>query len=73
MIFTGLELPREVLAYAKREFDDAKLGYIFLYRNVADKAFLALVIAVNAYIRTIEGATTLATRKVKERRLSVVH
>ena len=48
----GFELAKEVLRYAKEEFEKAvKLGDIFLYRIVADKAFLALVIAVNAYIK----------------------
>jgi HEPN domain-containing protein len=50
------ELAKEVLRYAKEEFEKAvKLNDIFLYRNAADKAFLALVIAVNAYIRAVEG------------------
>jgi secreted Zn-dependent insulinase-like peptidase len=50
------ELAKEVLRYAKEEFEKAvKLNDIFLYRNAADKAFLALVIAVNAYIRVVEG------------------
>jgi hypothetical protein len=32
-----------------------KLNDILLYRNAADKAFLALIIAINAYIKAIEG------------------
>jgi secreted Zn-dependent insulinase-like peptidase len=32
-----------------------RLDDIFLYRNAADKAFLALIIAINAYIKAIEG------------------
>jgi HEPN domain-containing protein len=53
---TGFELAREVLRYAREEFEKAvKLGDVFLYRNAADKAFLALVIAVNTYIRAVEG------------------
>jgi hypothetical protein len=32
-----------------------KLGDILLYRNAAEKVFLALVIAVNAYIAAVEG------------------
>jgi secreted Zn-dependent insulinase-like peptidase len=32
-----------------------KLNDVFLYRNAADKVFLALVIAINAYIKAIEG------------------
>ncbi|MCG2880802.1 MAG: PaREP1 family protein [Vulcanisaeta sp.] len=52
----GFELAREILNYAKEEFEKAiKLNDIFLYRNAADKAFLALVIAINAYISIVEG------------------
>ena len=32
-----------------------KLNDFFLYRNAADKVFLALVIAVDAYIKVVEG------------------
>ena len=47
---------REVLNYAKEEFEKAlKLNDFFLYRNAADKVFLALVIAVDAYIKVVEG------------------
>jgi hypothetical protein len=49
-------LAREILGYAVEEFEKAlKLNDIYLYRNAADKAFLALVIAVNAYIKAVEG------------------
>jgi hypothetical protein len=49
-------LAREILSYAVEEFEKAlKLNDIYLYRNAADKAFLALVIAVNAYIKAVEG------------------
>jgi secreted Zn-dependent insulinase-like peptidase len=52
----GFGLAREVLKYAVDEFRKAvKLGDLFLYRNAADKAFLALVIAVSAYIAAVEG------------------
>jgi hypothetical protein len=52
----GFELAREVLRYAVEELEKAvKLGDILLYRNAADKVFLALVIAVNAYIAAVEG------------------
>ena len=52
----GFELAREILNYAKEEFEKAiKLNDIFLYRNAADKAFLALVIAINTYINLTEG------------------
>jgi len=52
----GFGLAREVLRYAVEELEKAvKLGDILLYRNAADKVFLALVIAVNAYIAAVEG------------------
>jgi len=52
----GFGLAREVLRYAVEELEKAvKLGDILLYRNAADKVFLALVIAVNAYIAALEG------------------
>jgi len=52
----GFGLAREVLRGAVEELEKAvKLGDIFLYRNAADKVFLALVIAVNAYIAAVEG------------------
>jgi HEPN domain-containing protein len=52
----SFKLAREVLTYAKVELEKAlKLGDVFLYRNAADKAFLALVIAINTYIKAIEG------------------
>ncbi|KUO79320.1 MAG: hypothetical protein AT718_04395 [Vulcanisaeta sp. JCHS_4] len=52
----GFELAREIFNYAKEEFEKAvKLNDVFLYRNAADKAFLALVIAINAYISAVEG------------------
>jgi len=52
----GFVLAREVLRYAVEELEKAvKLGDILLYRNAADKVFLALVIAVNAYIAAVEG------------------
>ncbi|RLF05466.1 MAG: hypothetical protein DRK00_04345 [Thermoprotei archaeon] len=52
----GFALAREVLRYAKEELDKAlRLRDTFLYRNAADKAFLALVIAVNSYVKALEG------------------
>jgi len=52
----GFELAKEVLGYAREEFEKAvRLNDILLYRNAADKAFLALIIAVNAYISAVEG------------------
>ncbi len=56
MTVAGFGLAREVLRYAVEELEKAvKLGDILLYRNAADKVFLALVIAVNAYIAAVEG------------------
>ncbi len=56
MVVAGFGLAREVLRYAVEELEKAvKLGDILLYRNAADKVFLALVIAVNAYIAAVEG------------------
>ena len=50
------ETAREILGYAREELDKAeKLRDILLYRNAADKAFLALVVAINEYIRVIKG------------------
>ena len=46
-----LETAREVLRYAGEELNKAvKMGDFLLYRNAADKAFLAAVLAVNAYV-----------------------
>jgi len=56
VVSTSFELAREVFNYAKEEFEKAlKLNDVSLYRNAADKVFLALVIAINAYIKAIEG------------------
>ena len=56
MVSTSFELAREVFNYAKEEFEKAlKLNDVSLYRNAANKVFLALVIAINAYIKAIEG------------------
>ena len=52
----SFELAREVLGYAKAELERAlRTGDMLLYRSAADKAFLALVVAVNAYVRAIGG------------------
>jgi len=52
----SFELAKEILGYAKTELERAlKTGDVPLYRNAADKAFLALVVAVNAYVKAIEG------------------
>jgi hypothetical protein len=52
----SFELAKEILGYAKTELERAlKMGDMLLYRNAADKAFLALVVAVNAYVKAIEG------------------
>jgi len=52
----GFESAREILAYAISELERAlKTRDMLLYRNAADKAFLALIIAVNEYIRIKMG------------------
>lgn len=57
----SFELAKEILSYAKMELEKAlKLNDVFLYRNAADKAFLAFVIAVNTYIRHVEGVEPLS-------------
>lgn len=56
----------EVLNYAKEELDKAlRLKDMLLYRNAADKAFLALIIAINAFIY---GKTGVIPRNHGERR-----
>jgi len=46
-----IALAEEALGYAEEEFRRAlEIKDILLYRNAADKAFLALVIAVNGFI-----------------------
>jgi secreted Zn-dependent insulinase-like peptidase len=46
-----IAIAEEVLGYAEEEFRRAlETKDILLYRNAADKAFLALVIAVNGFI-----------------------
>lgn len=50
------ETAREVLNYAFEELDRSeKLRDVFLYRNAADKGFLALIIAINEYIYLVKG------------------
>ncbi len=50
------ETAREILSYAYEELERAeKLRDILLYRNAADKAFLALIVAINEYVRLIRG------------------
>jgi len=57
-VFVLFETAREILSYAIEEFEKAlKLGDVMLYRNAADKAFLALIIAINEYIRIKMGLT----------------
>ncbi len=52
------ETAREILDYAFEEFERAeKLKDFLLYRNAADKAFLALIVAINEYIRIVKGVT----------------
>ncbi|MEM0093419.1 MAG: PaREP1 family protein [Thermofilum sp.] len=60
------ETAREILGYAREELERAeKLRDYLLYRNAADKAFLALIIAVNEYVHSIRG---LVPRSHSERR-----
>lgn len=56
----------EVLNYAKEEFEKAlKINDVLLYRNAVDKAFLAMIIAVNSYINRKLG---VAPKSHSERR-----
>jgi len=56
-VASGFATAREILSYAKEKLEKAlKLRGAFLYRNAADKAFLALVVAINAYLETRLGA-----------------
>jgi hypothetical protein len=49
------ETAREILDYAFEEFDRSeKLRDMILYRNAADKGFLALVVAINEYIYLVK-------------------
>lgn len=58
----GFGLAREVLKCAMDELRKAvKPGDLFLYRSAADKAFLALVIAMSAYIAAVEASSPPAT------------
>ena len=60
----SFELAKEILGYAKAELERAlKTGDMLLYRNAADKAFLALAVAVNAYVKAIEGSSPRATAR----------
>ena len=48
----ALATAEEILGYAEEEFRKAvKTGDILLYRNAVEKAFLAMVLAVNSYIK----------------------
>ncbi|MGC9148810.1 MAG: PaREP1 family protein [Sulfolobales archaeon] len=50
------ETAKEVLEYAFKELDRSeKLKDVTLYRNAADKGFLALIIAINEYIYLLKG------------------
>jgi len=56
-VASGFATAREILSYAKEEPDKAlKLHDVFLYRNAADKAFLALLAAINTYLEAKLGA-----------------
>ncbi len=57
MCSSAFESAREILNYAYEELDRSlKLRDVFLYRNAADKAFLALIVALNEYIKLKVGA-----------------
>jgi hypothetical protein len=52
----SFELAKEILGYAKAELEKAlKINDVLLYRDAADKAFLAFVAAINAYVKAVEG------------------
>ena len=62
----GFETAYEILGCAEEELEKAlKTNDIFLYRSAADKAFLALVVAVNTFIASVKG---FAPRSHSERR-----
>ncbi len=55
------ETAKEILKYAREELEKAlRLGDHLLYRNAADKAFLALIVAINEYIRAVEGVVPVS-------------
>jgi hypothetical protein len=48
----ALATAEEILNYAEEEFRKAvKIWNILLYRNAVEKAFLAMILAVNSYIK----------------------
>ena len=63
----SLTTAEEILSYAKEEFERSlKTGDMLLYRNAVDKAFLAMVLAINSYINRRLG---VVARSHSERRL----
>ena len=57
----------EVLGYAEEEFERALRERDFMfYRSAADKAFLALVIAVNEYLERRVGVVPRSHRERRE-------
>jgi HEPN domain-containing protein len=63
----ALETAMEALRYAEEGLEKAvKTGDLLLYRNAADRAFLAAVLAVNAYVSRKLG---VASTSHSERRL----
>ena len=63
----ALETAMEVLRYAEEGLEKAvKTEDLLLYRNAADKAFLAAVLAVNAYVSRKLG---VVPKSHSERRL----
>lgn len=63
----ALETAMEVLRYAEEGLEKAvKTGDLLLYRNAADRAFLAAMLAVNAYVSRKLG---VVPKSHSERRL----
>lgn len=51
VVDSSLMTAKEILNYAEEEFDKAlRTNDTLLYRNALDKAFLSMIVAVNAYI-----------------------
>jgi len=63
----ALATAEEILNYAEEEFrKTVKTGGIPLYRNAVEKAFLAMILAVNSYIKM---RLNIIARSHAERRL----
>jgi len=58
VVDSSLVTAEEILGYAEEELEKAlKTKDMLLYRNAVDKAFLSVVVAVNAYIDRKLGIT----------------